>query len=49
MDILNDPWLPDEENPYVVTNYEALKGYKVSSLFDINHSLGDRDLLADMF
>lgn len=49
VDILNDAWMADEENPYVVTKSKALKRNKVSSLFDLNQNQWDIDLLADMF
>lgn len=49
VDILNDPWLPDIENPYVITKSEALIEQKVSSLFDMNQDQWDMDVLAEMF
>lgn len=38
VDILGDPWLSDEVNPYVTTNSEASKGNKVASLLDMNQN-----------
>ncbi|XP_074326550.1 uncharacterized protein LOC141664498 [Apium graveolens] len=47
--IMNDPWLPDVENPYVVTNSEVLQNKKVSSLLCMNNQSWDLDLIRDIF
>lgn len=33
MNIVEDPWLPDEDNSYIHTINDSLKGDTVSSLF----------------
>lgn len=47
--IVNDPWLPDAQNPYIVTDNTALEGQKVSTLLETGKNRWDVDLLRDMF
>lgn len=45
--VLKDPWLLDEENPYVSTSNVALEGASVSSLLVTGEQRWDEDLLLD--
>lgn len=47
--ILNDPWLWDVENPYVITNHAAIEGQSVSSLMITNQKVWDINLIRDVF
>lgn len=49
VDVLQDPWLPCEDFPFVQTHNEALKGIKVSALMNVDHHRWDIDLIRDMF
>lgn len=49
VDILKDPWLPCDEDPYVRTDHEALKGNMVSSLMAMDQEAWDTDLVKDIF
>ncbi|KAK1392403.1 hypothetical protein POM88_011459 [Heracleum sosnowskyi] len=49
VNILADPWLPNDEDPYVYTVNEALTVKMVSSLMITGHNQWDVDLLADFF
>lgn len=47
--ILTDPWLPDEDNAYVVTENAALVNKSISSLMITGERQWDVDLIHDMF
>lgn len=47
VDIVHDPWLPCENDPYINTVHEALKGNKVSSLIPVDQNSWDVDLVKD--
>lgn len=47
--ILNDPLIPVEDHPYVVTTSETLKNKKVCSLFSMDDHSWDVDLIRDVF
>lgn len=43
--ILNDPWLPDVNNPFITTSNMALEGRKVSSLMVTGENRWDVELI----
>lgn len=49
IDILNQPWLNDMDNPYVTTNSPALINQKVMSLFQSNSTAWDLEIITDIF
>lgn len=49
INILQEPWLPCDRDPYIQTENEVLKGSKVSSLMSMDHDSWDTDLIHDIF
>lgn len=49
INVLKDPWLPDMQNPYILSNNIALEGAIVSSLFVTGDNRWDVDMLYDLF
>lgn len=49
INILTDPWLPCESDPFIHTSSEAIKDQMVSSLLNNEQSQWDTDLLYDIF
>lgn len=49
INILHEPWLPCDRDPYIRTENEALKGNKVSSLMSTDQESWDMDLIHDIF
>ena len=47
--ILNEPWLPDPENPYIMTGNAAIENHPVSALMIPNERKWDADLVKDVF
>lgn len=47
--VLNDPWLPDTNDPYVHTLSEALQNVRVSSLMSMSANQWDHDVILDIF
>lgn len=47
--ILNDPWLPCDQNPMVTTSHPNLAERTVSSLIEICSMAWDMDLVRDLF
>ncbi|XP_060968325.1 uncharacterized protein LOC133035900 [Cannabis sativa] len=47
--ILDAPWLPDKDNPFVTTNNPGLLNQNVSTFFSIDSLCWDYDLIMDMF
>ncbi|KAL8119408.1 hypothetical protein AgCh_016796 [Apium graveolens] len=47
--VLNQPWLNDRDNPYVVTDSPALVNQNMASLFSMNTKDWDLDILDDIF
>lgn len=47
--ILEDPWLPDNDNPFIQTNQIGLRDKTISSLMVTGENRWDVDLLNDMF
>lgn len=47
--ILNNQWLPNTENPYMVTVNESIKGQMVSALMGTEEKRWDMDLIHDIF
>lgn len=46
--ILNEPWLPDPENPYIMTKTAAIENHSVSALMIPNERKWDADLVKDV-
>ncbi|XP_060969989.1 uncharacterized protein LOC115713780 [Cannabis sativa] len=49
INVLNEPWLPCSDNPYVSTSHPSLIGAKVHSLMKINDTGWDMEILEDLF
>lgn len=49
INILEDPWLPVEDNAYIHTRSETLQGHVVSSLMESTHIRWEEDLILDVF
>lgn len=49
IDIVGQPWLNDEANHFVTTISESFKNNKVSSLFAINSTNWDTNIVRDLF
>lgn len=49
VNVLEEPWLPCSQDPYIQTRNEALNHQKVSSLMLVQETGWDRDLILDMF
>ncbi|XP_074353402.1 uncharacterized protein LOC141692452 [Apium graveolens] len=49
IDIVNQPWLLDDNNPYVTSNHPTLTHNKVSSLVSTEYHGWDEDILRDLF
>lgn len=47
--ILNNQWLPNTENPYMVTVNESIKGQMVSALMGTEEKRWDMNLIHDIF
>lgn len=47
--VINDPWLPDINDPYIHTRSEAIHNAKVSALMSTDENQWDRDLILDIF
>lgn len=43
------PWLVDEQNPYISSNLEFLEGSTINSLMRTDSRAWDEDILADLF
>lgn len=44
--VLNEPWLPDFNEPYVSSTNEALRNIKLAFLMDISPNQWDQDLIS---
>lgn len=49
IDILNQPWLLDEQNPCITTLSQSIQGNKVSSLMHMDRKAWDIEILEDIF
>ncbi|XP_060966250.1 uncharacterized mitochondrial protein AtMg00310-like [Cannabis sativa] len=49
IDVLNEPWLPDQHNPFVSSSHPALHQAKVNNLLTMDMSSWDIELLKDLF
>ncbi|KAM6569155.1 hypothetical protein CsatB_017140 [Cannabis sativa] len=47
--VLHQPWLPSEDNPYVISSHEALQSCSVSNLLQPGRMCWDMELLEDLF
>uniref|UniRef100_A0A803PJ01 Reverse transcriptase domain-containing protein n=1 Tax=Cannabis sativa TaxID=3483 RepID=A0A803PJ01_CANSA len=47
--ILRDPWLPHNQNPYILSSHPALVGKLVSNLFSVGQKRWDIEVLNDLF
>ncbi|XP_060968799.1 uncharacterized protein LOC133036276 [Cannabis sativa] len=47
--VLNQPWLPSMDNPYVISSHEALQDCHVSNLLQTNQMCWDVELSDDLF
>uniref|UniRef100_A0A803P795 Reverse transcriptase domain-containing protein n=1 Tax=Cannabis sativa TaxID=3483 RepID=A0A803P795_CANSA len=49
INVLNEPWLPDHQQPLVIYSHLALQHAKVCNLMSIDMSTWDDDILKDLF
>lgn len=49
IDIVNQPWLADDSNPYVTSSLPVLEENKVESLMKVDLKAWDEDILVDLF
>lgn len=49
IDIVDQPWLLDDHNPFITSNLQALVQSKVSSLMATDYRGWDEDILNDLF
>lgn len=49
VNIVGQPWLLDEHNPYITSPVQGLQQYKVSALMSMDHRGWDDEILRDMF
>ncbi|XP_074363930.1 putative mitochondrial protein AtMg00310 [Apium graveolens] len=49
IDIMRQPWLSDEQNPYVTTESQSFVNNKVSSLMNLERSGWDIEVIKDLF
>lgn len=47
--IVGQPWLLDENNPFITTNVQGLENHKVSSIMSMDSRGWDEDILKDLF
>lgn len=49
VDIIGQPWLLDDTNPFITSPAQGLQDYKVSALMATDHRGWDEEILRDMF
>uniref|UniRef100_A0A803PF19 Reverse transcriptase domain-containing protein n=1 Tax=Cannabis sativa TaxID=3483 RepID=A0A803PF19_CANSA len=49
INILNEPWLPDQNQPFVTSSHPALHPAKVCNLLKVNELTWDEEILQDLF
>ncbi|KAL8125183.1 hypothetical protein AgCh_012747 [Apium graveolens] len=49
VNIVGQPWLLDENNPFVTSTVQGLQNHKVSLLMSMDHRGWDEEILSDMF
>ncbi|XP_060959373.1 uncharacterized protein LOC133030597 [Cannabis sativa] len=49
VNIIQDPWLPEANNPFVISDHPALEGQMVHSLLSVGHRSWDLDVIQDLF
>uniref|UniRef100_A0A803QJP3 Uncharacterized protein n=1 Tax=Cannabis sativa TaxID=3483 RepID=A0A803QJP3_CANSA len=49
VNIIGDPWLPHDNNPYVTTDHPGLVNFIVQSLFHVGRRAWDVDVVRDLF
>ncbi|KAL8124124.1 hypothetical protein AgCh_011939 [Apium graveolens] len=49
VNIIGQPWLLDEHNPYITSSAQGLENFKVSALMSMEHRGWDEEILVDMF
>ncbi|XP_074373804.1 putative mitochondrial protein AtMg00310 [Apium graveolens] len=49
VDIIGQPWLLDDNNPFITSDIRGLKNHKVSALMVDNQREWDEEILRDMF
>lgn len=47
--IIDQPWLPNDQDPYVRSNHDALKDALVCNLFKLDDKGWDTDIIDDVF
>lgn len=49
VEIRNQPWLQDEDDPYILTELQGLENTTVSSLMVVGERRWEKDIVADLF
>ncbi|KAL8131281.1 hypothetical protein AgCh_007272 [Apium graveolens] len=49
VNILDQPWLLDDHNPFITSAVQGLENYKVSALMAMDHRGWDEEILRDLF
>lgn len=49
VNIIGQPWLLDDNNPFITSNVQGLENHKVSDLMSMEYRAWDEDILRDMF
>ncbi|KAL8131372.1 hypothetical protein AgCh_007343 [Apium graveolens] len=49
VNVIGQPWLLDENNPFVTSTIQGLQNHKVSALMSMDHKGWDEEILCDMF
>ncbi|XP_060965512.1 uncharacterized protein LOC133034440 [Cannabis sativa] len=49
INVLNEPWLPDHQQPVVISSHPALQQAKVCNIMSMDSSSWDEDILKDLF
>ncbi|XP_060967135.1 uncharacterized protein LOC133035353 [Cannabis sativa] len=47
--VLNQPWIPSKDNPYVISSHESLRRYSVFNLLQDGNMCWDEEVLEDLF
>lgn len=49
VNIIGQPWLLDESNPFITSTMQGLQNHKVSALMSMDHRGWDEEILRDLF
>lgn len=49
VNMVGQPWLLDDSNPFITSNIQGMENYNVSALMDMEYRGWDETILRDMF